>query len=71
MSVSLMFYLAKEKASNRTGKVPVRLRVIKDWKKGWYDNGILQGEWYYWNREGDLTKKEVFKDNKLISGEDY
>ena len=39
--------------------------------EGWSDNGILQGDWFYWNKEGKLVKKEVYKDNVLISTVEY
>lgn len=39
--------------------------------EGWSDNGILQGEWLYWDRNGNLIKKEVYKDNELILVQEY
>ncbi|GIV40879.1 MAG: hypothetical protein KatS3mg034_0189 [Vicingaceae bacterium] len=41
------------------------------WEKGFYRNGMPDGEWTYWDIDGNVKRIRYFKNGRLVKQENY
>lgn len=61
--------LVSEKKDNISSGIYLSFYLVSNMPKirGWYTKGEKDADWYYWDEQGNLLRKEIWEKGKLIT----